>query len=40
MDKDKLRAMAESCVVAEQMQTQEFNVRVFYLIKYILENVR
>lgn len=40
MDKDKLKAMAESCIIAEQMGTQEFNVRVFYLIKYILDNVR
>lgn len=40
MDKDKLKAMAESCLIAQKIQSQEFNVRVFYLIKYILENVR
>lgn len=38
MDKDKLRAMAESCIIAEQMQAQEFRVRVWALIKYIMDN--
>lgn len=39
MDKDKLRAMAESCLIAGRMNDQEFRVRVWALIKYIMEEI-
>lgn len=37
MDRDKLKAMAESVIIAGRMSDQEYRVRVWALVKYIME---